>query len=438
MTFIDWANNNTFLLVLILTVLLFIGIRLGYTRGGWNRNMVYLWTLMIFVPYLLLSPWYFYSVNRATIIGTDITNYYGIHFFFSCVAIMVFIIGYWVVSDKKNQWKKVEEKKFSNYGKYMPWIFYCTYGIVMLNMAVGGVDVTNVFLGDEVVGLGARGASYFLQNFADSLICILVLAFLLDVPKLQWLIWIFLSFFLFFLLGFRYRIILSLSGLVLVYIFKNRISTKQIVVGTIMAAIFLYFTIFSTINRQKLISKNYEAIEYNPLKFKMEGFYEQTRGALADMALYKVYDNPNKEVSHDWGLTMFGYVFIRMIPRSIYPDKDKFYPPPQQVIQGQAYEAYWAAKSGEACLSSGALYVAWGWMGIVLGHFFWGVLLKKLANNISKNDPLDIAMYIVFALATFQWITRGYFPQAIDHFVYMMAPIWVLRYIRKRSAHAHN
>lgn len=438
MTFIDWANDHAFLLVLILTGILLFGIRLGYAKGGWNRNMAYLWTLLVFVPYLLLSPWYFYSHDVSTIIGTDISNYYGIHFFFSCVAVMAFMIGYWVISGNDKRWFMPVERKVPQPEKYLTWIFYCTYGIVMLNMAVGGVNITNVFLGNEVVGLGTRGASYFLQNFADSLICILILAYLFGLPRRKLLIWFGLAFFLFFLLGFRYRIILSLSGLVLVYIYKHQISGKQIAIGAVFAALILYSTIFSTMNRHALIFRDYDAVEYNPLKFKMEGFFTQSRGALADMALYKLYDNPNKEVSHDMGLTMFGYVFIRMIPRTIYPEKDKFYPPPQLAIQGQAYDAWWAQKSGEACLSSGAIYVAWGWLGLVLGHFFWGLFLKKFALSISSYDPLDLAIYIVIAMATFQWITRGYFPQTIDHFVYLMIPIWVLKFIRKRVKYADH
>lgn len=437
MTFINWVNNNIFILALVLGLLLFWGLKIGFSKGG-GRHIVYLWTLGVFVPYFFLSPLFMYYSGITSVVGTDISGYYGLHFFFSILGVFFFIAGYWMATNiSPDRWFDLPKFQLLKTEQVLTKLFIATYGIVMINMAVGGINIADVFIGNKVIGLGAKGASYYLQNFADSLICVLVLGYLYDVPKKKLLTGIFFAFFLFFLLGFRYRIILSIGGLALVYLIKNKVTSRQVFQGVMLGLLGFYFIIFSTINRFALVDRRYSELVFNPLEFPVEGIFEQTRGALADMAVYKLYDNPLKGARHDYGATITLYVFIRVIPRAILPNKDEFYPPPQLKTTVDAYDPWWATFTGEATLSSGAIYIAWGWLGITLGHFLWGVLLRRFTNSVKKSDPLSVATFIVVALACFQWISRGYFPQSVDHFAYMMIPIWALQYIRKKQ-HANH
>jgi hypothetical protein len=439
MTFVQTLNDYIVLTICLMLITLIIGFRLGYVRGGWNRNLVYLWTLFIYSLYLFLSPVYFYLSERVQIIGTDISDYYGLGFAFNTLALICFIFGYWI-SGKPNDtnWDKPPLYRTKNPKKLISILFYGLYAIVLVNLAVGGANIQQIFIGNEVLGLGASGGSYFLQNFTDSLICVIILAYFYGIPTRTLLIWMAISFFLFSLLGFRYRILLTLFGILFVYLYKHKISSKSILIGAFLGLIFFYGIMFSTENRKALILREYQEVVYDPLTFDYERFFDQTRGALPDMAVYKLYDNPNRNPQYDYGLTMFGYVFIRMIPRSIYPEKDRFYPPPQLAITLQAYDAWWARFSGEATLSVAALYIAFGWMGIVCGHFIWAALIRRYRDRIRLSDKIQVTTYIVIALASFQWITRGYFPQVIDHFVYMMIPIWILRYFSTKIPDHEN
>jgi len=439
MTFVETLNEYVLLFAGVLGIVLFIGISLGYRRGGWNRHLVYLWVLIVYSIYLLITPLFFYLSGRAIIIGTDISKYYGLGFAFNLIAVACFILGYWIRGDNKSKlWFAQPTYETKNPKRIISILFYVLYGIVLLNLAAGGANIQQIFIGDEVLGLGASGGSYFLQNFTDSLICVIVLAYIYKVPRRTLLFWMVISFFLFSLLGFRYRIILSLFGILFVYLYKHKISSRQIFGGALMAVVFFYGIMFSTENRRSLILRTYDQLNFNPLSFEYNKFFDQTRGALPDMAVYKLYDNPNRNATYDYGLTMFGYVFIRMIPRFIYPEKSKFYPPPQLATTLQAYDAYWARFSGEATLSVAALYIAFGWMGIIFGHFFWGLILRRYGDTVRLNDKIRIATYVIIALVSFQWMTRGYFPQVIDHFVYMMIPIWGLRFYSRKIKPVEN
>jgi uncharacterized membrane protein YozB (DUF420 family) len=441
MTFAVGLNNLVLIFSFTLLLFIFIGIRLGIARGGWNRHLPFSFTLVIYFVYIYVTPLYYYQNEITTIIGTDITKYFGAGFFYNNLAVCSFIFGYWIKGGNKNVvWESPVNKHMSpkKIQQYIGLLFYGCYAIVLLNLAAGGASLGAVFLGDQSLGLGASGASYFLQNFTDSLISLIVLGYLFNVRPALLLVWILAAFFLFSLLGFRYRIMLSLFGILFVYLYKNKVDLQRLAIGLFMALIFFYGIMFSTENRRILIDRNYERLKFDPLNFEYENFFFQTRGGMADMAIYKLYDNPNKVATHDYGLTMFGYVFIRMIPRAIYPNKDDLYPPPQLATTLQAYDAWWAKQAGEATLSVGAFYIAFGWLGVILGHFFWGVLLRRFGDQIHKNDVLQLAVYIVVSLITFQWVTRGYFPQVIDHFVYMMIPVWVLRYLYKKNKLVEN
>ena len=434
MGFVEHLNNNILLLVFLMSVTYIIGFKTGSARGGWNRHLCYFWSLIILLQYTLVTPLFFYLNGRKTIIGSDISHYYGIGFFFNWLALLSFIIGYWIMPySRKERWNNDPGSPRPNMKKILNILFYSIYAIVLINMAVGGVNIRNVFLGNEQLGFGASGATYYFQNFTDSLITILLLAYLYKIPRTSFVIWLLASFFLFSLLGFRYRILLTLFGILFIFFYRNRPNVTQITIGVFVSLAFYYVIMFSSVNRFALITRNYDDVEYNPAKYDYSIFFDQTRGALADMAVYKLYDNPNKITPHDYGLSIFGYILIRMLPRSLVPDKDKFYPPPQGKIAASAYDAWWAKYSGEATLNVSALYIAFGWMGILFGHFFWAFFLRKFSNLVLRRDLISFSGYIVIALVSFQWITRGYFPQEVDHFVYMMFPIWIIRFFAPKK-----
>jgi hypothetical protein len=426
MEFIIWLNSHIFLLAIVEAFILITGILIAF-RNAWQQHIGFIFIMLVSVLYFFVTPLYFWYNGVHTIIGTDIFQFFGLGIFLSIIGLLAFIIGYWSFDLGNDIWKGDSAKVIYDIRKPLLFIFYALFIIVFLNMALGGINVWNLFIGDEITGLGARGFSYFLQNFADSLISLLILAYLFRFPKRTIVPMFLLSFFLFSLLGFRYRIILTLFGIAILYLLRTRITFSVIRNYLIGFLLFFYLIMFSTVNRYDLISKNYSGVVFNPADFDFKVIFAQSRSAIADIAIYKLFNNPYKMVSHEYGVTMFGYVFIRMIPRSIYPDKDRFYPPPQAKITLQAYDAYWARFSGEATSNLGSLYIAYGWFGIILFQYIWGFLLKRATSVVNPNDPLSMVGYIILILVSFQWITRGYMPQIIDHFVYMMLPVWLLR-----------
>jgi len=434
MEFAAFTNSIIYVLFAALAITFAIGFRMGYKNGGWNRNLIYLWTLIIHIQYTLFTPLFFYNEGKATLNGTDITQYYGLGTFYNLLAMVFFVIGYWIIGLKlKGKWNNQPTQQLINPLKWISILFYFFYALIIINMSLGGINVAQVYFGNESVGLGAQGATYYIQNFTNSLITLIILAFLFDLPKRTLIFWIVISFFLFSILGFRFRILLTLFGLSFVYLYKYKIHLKQIIIGIVLVLFFMYLVMFSTENRSTLITRDYSAIEYNPAKFNYYKFFDQTRGALADICVYKLYDNPNKSATHDYGISMFAYVFIRLVPRALFENKDDYYPAPQIKTTIAAYDAFWGKFTGEATLSVAALYINFGWLGIVIGYFIWALLIRKYSNRVVVRDKISLIKYIVVALVTFQWVTRGFFPQVVDIAAYMLIPVWLFSKFSKKE-----
>ncbi|WP_373551433.1 O-antigen polymerase [Haliscomenobacter sp.] len=412
-----------------------IGVLLGNANGGIKRHLAYFFCLSVYLFYLFITPFYMYKMGVKSIILSDISDYYDDGLNMSVINLCSFIIGYWIVRGKKleltsdlnpslNSAEKSESKNvFKTY--------IILYGIVLLNISLSGASVLNVFLGKSVLGLGARGFSYYLMNAVDGLITTNIMGVLFNVKRRIFLIMLFSSFFLFILLGFRYRILLSLIGIGIVWLYKIQFNVRTIILPTVFAVFSFYLILFSTFNRKNLFEKNWLNLTYNPSLFDYSIIFEQTRGALADMAIIRGFEIKNLE--HDYGVTTFFYPFIRLMPRFILTNKDGYYPSPQLSTTIKAYDIPYSATVGEATTNVGAFYIHGGIYGVILGSFLMGVLIKTFNNRINVKSNWSLLLNITFSVSLFQWITRGYFPQWIDTFVYMAIPVYVFRELSKKT-----
>ncbi len=387
-----------------------------------------MFVLFVYGIYLFLTPYYFFSVGRTEVIETPIADYYDEGFLLNGLAVVCFILGYFLVDNQRKQQLSAPKYYIPNAHRRILLLFGLCFGIVLINIALGGRNVINILLGDRALGLGARGASYYLMNFVNGLISVIAIAALYRLPRVPLLAIIGSSFFIFSLLGFRFRILLSLFGLLIAFLYIKRLSSRQLFIILSGGMVSLYAILFFTYNREALFLRQGEIV-LNPAEFEYEAIFEQTRGNLADMAVIRGFDI--KGLEHDYGATTLLYPFIRLIPRSILPNKDDYYPPPQLATTHKAYDPWWGKYSGEATTNIGALYIAGGWFGVALGNILMGLILKYFNNSIRFRSPLSVARNIVVTISLFQWITRGYFPQYVDTFAFMMIPILVLNYWKK-------
>jgi hypothetical protein len=215
----------------------------------------------------------------------------------------------------------------------------------------------------------------------------------------------------------------------MLYAFKNRIKWTAIVKYAVIAFTAFYFLMFITENRFALYMQRYDTIVYDPSEFNYEGIYEQTFGSMVDFAIYKAYDE--KIIKNDYGQTMIGIIFVKMIPASFFPGGEKPYPPPQLLAIDAALNV--PREYGQASTAIGGLFFAFNYPGIYLGGLLMGLLVGWRQRVIDGRNIFMPLYGLAVTLTLFQWLTRGYLPQDIDHFAYLIFPILVLSWWFKRD-----
>ena len=212
----------------------------------------------------------------------------------------------------------------------------------------------------------------------------------------------------------------------MIYIFDNRLSIKAISKYLILLLIFFYALMLLTANRTNIYMQKFDEISFDYTEFPYDAVFDQAKGSLIDFAMYKSVDAGH--VSIDYGETMFGYIFIKMLPSAFFSGGITPYPPPQMIAIDNAISA--DRNVGEATTSLGGTFYAFYYPGIYIFAFVLGAIIARAQNRFEKGF-FSLLVGLVFSLAAFQWITRGYFPQTIDHLVYMLFPILLLSFFIK-------
>ncbi|GAB3252250.1 hypothetical protein GCM10027347_11200 [Larkinella harenae] len=395
--------------------------------------------IILLLIYSVLTPLYFYLTGRKTIVGDqglflftgkDITPYYEKGMLFHMIANVFFVFGFlWKRYPDSATTYEIKETDTPELRRKVVGLYLFFFAIVFVDLLISGINPLAIITGvsEESIFLNENSTrSFYFRNCADCIVTtIIVFAFLKGKP---WKLALLLipAFVLFAVMGFRYRMIITLLGIVIGSIASSSSdfnARKWLVIGCSL----LYFVFFITYNRWNFIAGRFSDLSYNPAEFDYEMFFDQTHQSLNDYNLIRYYE-ANPELGPDYGLTMFGYVFIKAIPKFFFKNGEKPYPPPALAIVNDSLEfpPEWP-KTGETTMHYGGFYGAFGWFGAVFMPFLLGFVIHLFSSRNPSTQPVGLLNQIVLSLALFMFISRGYFPQFLDNFVYLSIPIWLTK-----------
>jgi hypothetical protein len=424
--FMELASISMLLCVLLLGYFLLF-------RAGFKSHFVFGFGWIIFTVYYFATPVYFYFQDRSTVwgsveafrfVGENITPFYARGFLYFSLALLFILTGYFIMGRNQPGYPTV---MFHHRKGLLIFLFFTFYFLIILNFLISGINPLDILLGstDETLW-SVTGGSNYLKNFADSLITCLVLAWLIKVDRRMFFLMALLSLIIFLLMGFRYRIIMTLVGLLTLGLLNKKVGPALIVRSAATGTFILYLLLFITYNRFQFVSGDFDAMVFSPSEFEIvHTLAEQTRGALDDINIIQYYET-RRESRHDYGLT-FLYFIIRAIPRSLAGEwKDSMYPPPAFPIVDEAYNlpADWGP-TGEAPLFLSYFLISGGLPALILLCFLSGFIIRGFLRNRSVRNDRDLAFMIILQMALFQWFTRGYFPQFVDHLFFLLVPYWI-------------
>ena len=149
----------------------------------------------------------------------------------------------------------------------------------------------------------------------------------------------------------------------------------------------------------------------------VNAYMNQFRSFLADASVVKYKREGGYE--YDMGVTMFGYYPIIILPKALFPNGRKPYPPPSVEINAMAYKTVEGYYSGEAVSGIGDTFIAFGYFGWIV-FLIWGRLARNIAVGFVTSR--NIIPLSIFLIAFFQYFTRGYLPSTLVMVTFFLIP----------------
>jgi len=411
--------------ILILVVMIVL---VNYFRGYkefWSPLTI---IAMVYAYYCCLGPYEAVLTGDTFDRLQNMRKFYTSAFWGAFVSLISYLAGF-VLHGRSQNLKQVPDFSGDVLFEYGRNVFLI--GFILFTISTGGrvTSLINPLDAEYVPQSGGTFGNYFALalNFVIPGISLLFMYFLLSKKKIIWFIVPFLlAVGIFTTLGFRYRIVLLLCSLAIIYymVKQKRPNLAVLALGlvgliAVMGVINMTRRYGAGLNVKTLQTTTTENAYQSGLQ---EASIFQTSGAMID---YVPARHPYAEFQPIISTLLFP------IPSRILPEKNSA----QYLFE--ALDAIYGKtiSKGAAVMAYGEYYLAFGWIGIVVGCAITGWYLRKLWNWFlaNSNSPFAIVVYAVTISFLYMVLSRGYLPQVTMLFFFTVFPIYAaLRMARNK------
>lgn len=400
----------------------------------YHKNAIYNWaptTIFAFVfgYYTIAGPFVFINNNLTKYRYIEHMPYLENAWQIAFLSIFSFLFGYYILPVGRPRINSITSISIAI--KLNKKLLLITLLSVLIFAGTGGLLVQLNFLeagGNPFQGYTGAFRNYLLQTI-DFLIpgtIVLLVGFMLKKTKLMYFIISFtFAIAIFSAQGFRWRLVVLLLGLVMSYYLIKK-TNVNILILSIIAFVLIPLLGLIGLTRQYGSGLNItKSKQYQNEEIFLAGFYETSTFFDTGMLINYV---PSKFDYIGWDPLVQSLVFP--IPRAIWPSK-----PSGEYIK--IYERMYGngdLGKGVAVLNYGEYYLAFGWIGVLLGFVLLGWGYRKLWNwyVVNQNNPVATVLYSVSASFMYVVISRGYLPQVTMLFVFTVGPaIWLFKNSKK-------
>lgn len=404
-------------------ILLSIGLPLYLIKDDFKKNILAIFFLLIYGSYVVWPLILIHELSLNHLLDIQVDNYIAKALFLDSLFLICFAIGYFFFL-RKNKGTQDDAEEISPY--VVIFLYWTFFSLVFLNNFLADIDLLGKWLGNSnQMTYGIKGLSYWLQNLLDSLIVITLLAYAININRAHLCVMLMGCIFFIVPFGFRYRLIFLLLGFLILFLCKNQFQLKKIIPMGFLLMTITMGALFLGANRTVIVGQQNKDLTFQLINVKK--LVMQTRGSYVDLAIYQGIDSG--VIKHDHGKSFTYDLFVRVMPASFFSKGIKPYPPQlmrdvDQLINMNYFDDCKGCRTGEAQTIMGGLYYSFGTFGICLIAILIGFFLKFYAEAQAKKIKFMFGLSLLFAL--FTYVTRGYFPQFIDNFFYLVLPILII------------
>lgn len=369
------------------------------------------------IYYSIFGVWYWTTFQDGAFLKVDwndeLTEF---PWLFLLVAILVYALSGFL--DKYIVFKKInhsceEPKKAADFSLLMITLgfFACAYVYIVGGALVEAGDYT--LSGDSFV--------LILYQFSDIPIAVFLYKFSVGRLSREWKLGILIYLVYAIYVGFRYKLILLLFPLLILWFFTSETSMfkKSVYLFLGFVLIVCLFSVL-TISRTKIGGVDFDALDGAGIDDYLYGLFAETN-ILFGLASSKFMFG--REVDYV-GMQPFYDVFVQFIPRFIYPDKDLY----QHLWTvtwglGASAEAYY---SGTAMPYFGEYYACGGYAAVIAGIVFYAgltfALFRCLANAAQDNRGVVVGGALIAIYMGYYYFSRGSISQISKGIVFIIFP----------------
>ena len=423
--------NNIYFsnLEIIILVLLFIAIilpfrliNLRYRISLANPLIIY---SLIFSYYCYFCPLFRVITDQTIERGVEFREFLIYGWISSLVSIISIYSGYFFY--KQKNFKKRNISILNTSKIWFIGFFINIFGILILLIANGfNITLFNPFISAysslDFLNYGGAFSNYFSggQDFLISGTFLMMTSFIKDrKKKVLTFLNLLITLALFLNQGFRYKLFfLTFPLFIFILISKNFKKIFYISFISISLFSFIFFNVFfetirtyNGLNLSNLSLFRIQDIVYRLFNSAESGVFFITSGIIASIPekiplvyLYPIY----KTITFP-------------LPAALWPNKgsDHIKDAIIRFFDGNVNMA-----SGAQVLNFGEYYLMFGWIGIIIGSFVLGFILKKLWIWVLIHDDEVIAvpLYLLNVCYIFIIISRGYLPQQFYIYAFAILP----------------
>ncbi|EHA62373.1 hypothetical protein Syn8016DRAFT_1668 [Synechococcus sp. WH 8016] len=313
----------------------------------------------------------------------------------------------------------------------------CQIGLLMFVLVTGWrvLALLNPFFANQYfesrsseTGIDVGGLSNYFLYSINLLIpgILLQVAALVKQRKHFWSVisWLFIASSVYISLGFRYRIVLLIVPIFLLW-YLARLKRPNISILAIFLVGFILFNGFIGLTRTYGKGLDFSRLDQQLNLFSLTNTGVSETGVfLASSGVMAETPGPGSPFV---GLQPLVAAVLFPIPRAIFPSK------PDASYYQNALHSFYGGRvyiQGAVIINYAEYYLVAGFPSLILISFFLGLMLRKLWNwfLVRSGEPLAQCVYLLTASYLYVVVSRGYFPQVLFLFVFSVFPLfWLYR-----------
>lgn len=409
--------------------------------GGVSRHLAYCFSLFVYFFYVGVTPAINFYTGVRSLYGIDYGDYFPEAMGVYVVGLAAFTFGYWSsvhLRPTRPYSKLLTHEDWRSPLVVLSVMFVLFAVATFFNLSTAGFDDWTVLFDFSNKTGGESGIVYlysltsphpefnYVKALTDTFIALLIMFLVYRMPRLWWWALVIVCGYFFLLSGWRYRIIMLMVGAAGYFWYNLRWRPQDYWKAVLVIVFCVLGVMLLTLNRMAIAKRIGSETTLDLRRFDEKLLTEQTINSQVFMLMLRYRDE--HQMPLDWGRTMFLQTYYRAIPSRFFPDQKKPSPP--------LLEWQWAAQGtpedGQPP-RTGAItdweeyYLSFGWAGLIVLAAMVGWLLGRLA-HLPEGD-FYLAWKLCCTAFMFQIITRGYLPQQVELFVYLMFPFALLRLI---------